>query len=106
MQTDSQATNHTGGDIRKQPITNAPNHLVRQKGEREREAHRNTERHANIQTVGQTSNQTTRQLDTLATTLTDTSNREGDIQIQTRKCICASVGRYMLELTTRGVACM
>ena len=79
MQTDSQATNHTGGDVRKQPIANAPNHLVRQKGEREREAHRNTERHANLQTVGQTSTQprTSKPTHTIATAPTDTNKQGG-----------------------------
>ena len=81
MQTDNQATNQTGRDIRKQPITNAPNHLVRQKGEREREreARRNTERHANIQTVGQTSTQpnTGKLTHTIATTPTDTHKQGG-----------------------------
>ena len=79
MQTDSQATNQTGGDIRKQPITNAPNHLVRQKEDREREAHRNTERHAHIQTVGQTSTQpnTGKLTHTIATTPTDTNKQGG-----------------------------
>ena len=77
MQTDSQATNQTGRDIRKQPITNAPNYIVRQKGERDREAHRSAERHATIQTVGQTSKQTNRQPDTLATTPTDTNKQGG-----------------------------
>ena len=79
MHTDSQATNHTGGDIRKQPITNAPNHLVRQKGERERETHRNAERHASLQTVGQTSTQprTGKLTHTIATTPTDTHKQGG-----------------------------